>query len=257
MPEIEAILNRRTDLSTFVVHLTRADGERTPLDQLASIYEAHRIEARSPQGWAKAHDAPDEPTRQSQRVVCFSEVPLEHIHLLTGSITLWGVERRVPLAPYGVALTKLSARRLGVNPVWYVDMTPGRDWTISNALNDLVDVAIQSGDFHSHPAARTFPFIDMMGRWDARETIKEFSWEREWRHVGDVDLADTGAIWLCPEEDVEELQSRVGEVTTWIDPAWGLERIIAHLAGFGPADVSPFANPPRRDVRQLMRDLLH
>jgi hypothetical protein len=32
-------------------------------------------------------------------------------------------------------------------------------------------------------------------------------------------------MWLCPEEDIDEANERVGyELTLWIDPHWGLER---------------------------------
>jgi hypothetical protein len=77
-------------------------------------------------------------------------------------------------------LPKYKARKMGVNPVWYVDMTPGRDWVIGQALNELRDEAVGSGDFHAHPAARIFPFIEPMAVWP--ETTREWWWEREWRH---------------------------------------------------------------------------
>jgi hypothetical protein len=87
-----------------------------------------------------------------------------------------------------------------------------------------------------------------MGRWDVNGRIREFSWEREWRHVGSLHLPASGVIWICPEADIAELRGQVGEQASypWIDPTWGLERIIAHLAGFTAADISPFANPPER-----------
>jgi hypothetical protein len=74
-------------------------------------------------GWDQ--DADDDPAQQSQRVVCFSETPLEHVYSLVADIE----GRQINLEPYGIALTKLVARRIGVNPVWYVDMTPaGHEW---------------------------------------------------------------------------------------------------------------------------------
>jgi hypothetical protein len=56
------------------------------------------------------------------------------------------------------ALTKLAARRRGVNPVWYVDMTSGHDWVISPALNQLRDwtanwAATEGKPFASYPTA--------------------------------------------------------------------------------------------------------
>jgi hypothetical protein len=63
-----------------------------------------------------------------------------------------------------VALPKYEGRKLGLNPVWYIAMTPGRDWLIANALDELRAMALES-DFHSQPEARIFPFIEGMGVW--------------------------------------------------------------------------------------------
>ena len=37
--------------------------------------------------------------------------------------------------------TKMIARRLGVNPVWYVEFSPGGTRPIANALNRLTEAA--------------------------------------------------------------------------------------------------------------------
>ena len=38
------------------------------------------------------------------------------------------------VGPYGMAITKQTARTCGVNPVRYLDITPGRDWLTSPLL---------------------------------------------------------------------------------------------------------------------------
>jgi Putative abortive phage resistance protein AbiGi, antitoxin len=242
MAEIRSILHRRTDLSTFVVHLTRRrDAQYGPQDALVDIARSGRLEARTALGWAKAQDDPNDPAKQSQRVVCFSETPLEHIHLMCGPIN----GRTVAMEPYGLALTKLKARKLGINPVWYVDMTPGRDWTIASTLDRLrvqITDPATGRDFHESALAKIFPFMEQMGRW--QNSLKEFWWEREWRHVGHLQIPETGVIWLCPENEIDEINERVGrELTPWLDPRWGLEEIIAHLSGFPLTEVSPFPQP--------------
>lgn len=249
MSEIRTILHRRTDLSTFVVHLTRRrDAEYSAQDALVDIVATGRLEARTPLGWAKAHDDPNDSTKQSQRVVCFSETPLEHINLMVGPIN----GRTVAMEPYGVALPKLKARKLGINPVWYVDMTTGtgdsHEWHLSKALDWLRDRMIEAAaadnrNFHDTTPAKLFPYIEQMGTWPNR-TPKEFWWEREWRHVGHLPLPETSVMWLCPEDEIDAINNRVGRVLSpWIDPRWGLEEIVAHLAGFPTRDVSPFAQP--------------
>jgi hypothetical protein len=243
---IEDVLHRRGDLSTFVVHLTRNRADCSAFDALVSIYEDETICAYTPMGRAAEEDDPEDSSCQSQRVVCFSETPLEHIYSLVADIE----GRRIKLEPYGIALTKMAARRLGVNPVWYVDMTPGRDWEISAAANALRELARTSGDFHNHPAARILPFIEGMGTWPNRQ--KEFWWEREWRHVSDMSIPSRGVVWLCPEEKIDDFEDAVGErVAAWVDPRWGLEQIIAHLARVPKRDVTPFS--ARRDALDLQR----
>jgi hypothetical protein len=199
-------------------------------------------------GWAADQDDPADPAKQSQRVVCFSETPLEHIYSLVADID----GRRVHLEPYGVAVTKLAARRLGVNPIWYVDMTPGQNdqWATAHAVDAIRDAAIATGDFHNTPAAKLLPFFEQMGTWP--DSQKEFWWEREWRHVGDVLLPLVGCIFLCPENEIddfvpaiagEHVRARNVRRRAFIDPRWGLEQIIAHLAGIPAQDVTPFAVP--------------
>jgi hypothetical protein len=245
---IRTILHRRTDLSTFVVHLTRRpDPGYSAQDALVDIARAGRLEARNPLGWAKAQDDPADPTKQSQRVVCFSETPLEHINLLIGPID----GRAIEMEPYGVALTKLKARTLGINPVWYIDMTSGpgitREWELSRSLDWLRDRMIEAAEaddrnFHETLPARLFPFIEQMGSWPGTgRAPKEFWWEREWRHRGNFELPATSVMWLCPENEIDTINARVGRtLAPWIDPRWGLEEIVAHLAGFPLSDVTPF-----------------
>jgi hypothetical protein len=238
---IREVLNRRTDLSTFVVHLTRDSEGRTARQALDSIISGRMLRARTPMGWAKEQDDPKDPKKQTQRVVCFSETPLEHIYSLVTDIE----GRAIRLQPYGLAFTKLVARRMGINPIWYIDMTPGQDWILQRAIETLRDEAIKTGKFHEQPMARLTPFLEQMGTWPTRQ--KEFWWEREWRHVGDLLLAASGIIWLCPENESDSLPAGIGPI---IDPRWGLEQIIAKLAGFASEDVTPFAphqEPPEQD----------
>jgi hypothetical protein len=263
--KIREVLSRRNDLSTFVVHLTRdieeLDNEGRPFfipaeQSLRWIIEQRSLKAFSPMGWAKTEDEAANAARQSQRVVCFSETPLEHIYSLVAEIE--DRERDIKLEPYGLALAKLTARRSGINPVWYVDMTGGaasHGWDIVKALDRLRDGVVADdragrSDFHSHDLARLFPFIEAMGSWPGRNP-KEFWWEREWRHRGDLDLGPLWAkiIWLSPADSHADFQRRVeattpaGEVPSrvFIDPTWGLEEIIAKLAGLADEDISVFA----------------
>jgi hypothetical protein len=51
--DIHTIISRRSDLSTFVVHLTRDEDNQSAKEKLKSIVQSWTIEARSPFGAAK------------------------------------------------------------------------------------------------------------------------------------------------------------------------------------------------------------
>lgn len=246
---IREVLNRRSDLSTFVVHLTRTMEGMSAKDRLISIIADNEIKAKTPMGWASDQDDPNNSEAQTQRVVSFTETPLEHIYSHVADIE----HRRVRLEPYGVAMTKLKARKLGINPVWYVDMTPGRDWDISHALDQLKAEAVAGGSFHETSISKILPFFEQMGTWPSARQ-KEFWWEREWRHVGDLLLpsAFMGCLVLCPEDEIDEFEAllrpglldpeRRRRRRKCIDPRWGLEQVIAHLAGVPSEDVTSFGS---------------
>jgi hypothetical protein len=105
-------------------------------------------------------------------------------------------------------------------------------------LNALLDRSFDGSEFTDHDLERIFPFIEQMGSGqraaDSAGYRKEFWWEREWRCVADFTLP-RHVIGLCPEADFDEFRRVVGQngrSATFIDPSWGLEEIIAGLAGF-------------------------
>jgi len=175
----------------------------------------------------------------TQKCVCFTETPLEYVHLLLQQID----NRQVQFEPYGIAFPKKLGRAKGVNPVWYIDITPGHDW-LMGPINELVNLAIATGGLDAAPIGKLTPFIEQMGTHrDAAGAIiyrKEFWWEREWRHVGNFGLPDH-VIVLCPETEFAEFRQAVEDhplfgTGSFVDPRWGLERIISRLSGYGAED---------------------
>lgn len=233
MVGIGELVARRTDLSTFLVHLTR-DLEGAPARQnLEAIIRARAIEARSPMGSAVARlrARSREDLLPTQKVVSFTETPLEHTNLLVEDIA----NRDYRFRPYGIALPKKLGRSLGINPVWYLDITPGHDW-LTVPLDSLVDAAIDAGNWAASDVAKLAPFIEQMGTGFGvgGSYTKEFWWEREWRVRGNLSLPQR-FIGLCPAAEILELEAvaiQEGFSTRFIDPAWGLEEIIASLAGY-------------------------
>lgn len=235
---IQEILRGRSDLSTFLVHFTRDMEGVSGKDRLKSILSDHRIKASKPMGHAVKALGDHGLSSDSQKCVSFTETPLEFAYLLIGEIE----GRDCQFSPYGIAVPKRMGRNAGVNPVWYVDITPGHDWP-SNYINNLINHAIASGSFEDSDITRIAPLIEQMGS-NPGGYRKEFWWEREWRHIGDF-LVPVRAIVLCPEAEIGEFKEFVDSLDiavhwAFIDPNWTLEQIIARLAGFRPEEVDVF-----------------
>ena len=166
---INDVLALREDISDFLVRLTKSvpgDPTATAIINLASILRDGRIEARNPHGKAKGMGMADD----TQKAVCFSETPLQHIRDL---VDIAG--RKVNLEPYGLVFTKQVARSRGVLPVWYIDDRSGQ----SEAVQALLKLTWNSKEgFEGHPAARLFPFIETMGKGTDPTTGR--TWRNEW-----------------------------------------------------------------------------
>lgn len=243
MPTIENLLHRRTDLSTFLVHFTR-DSETPPAaarDNLLSILGSRRLEARNTFGMAKELAERFPEVKATQNTVCFTEAPLEHAWMICEDID----GRRIRFNGYGLAFTKAFARRRGVNPVWYLDITPGHRW-LTNPIEQLRSDAVQAATpaeatdpaaLAMSPVLELTPFIDQTG--NPAGTPKEFWWEREWRHVGDLEFtaADLVVVFAPGQEHAIIQESMSGyrgckaAMPSLVDARWGLERMIAALAG--------------------------
>lgn len=190
---IEDLLHRRNDLSTFLVHLTRDQPAHSARDNLLDILGEQVIEARSAMGLGSRYWPIDVEFERTQMTVCFTETPLEHVWMMSEEIG----GRSVQMKPYGVVFTKSWARRKGVNPVMYVDITPGHDW-LTTPINQMLEAAAAgktgvkvndewvSVGLAQSPVARLAPFIEPMGTNQVR---REWWWEREWRKVGHLSSA--------------------------------------------------------------------
>ena len=236
---IRDILARRNDLSTFVVHLTKDGNGKSARDNLVDIVHAGKIEARNAHGHGiyNYSNRPRFPLG-AYKAVCFTETPLEYIYLFTEEII---EDRSQQFENYGIAITKAIARKTGLNPIMYVDMTPGHDWEIAHALNAIIEEALTSDIPADHPIFKIAPFIEQMGTWKSGK--KEFWWEREWRKVDYYKLPDTYIV-ICPQDEQSHILQNIPEEKRtklrFIDATWGLEEIIARLAGFVDEDIHLF-----------------
>ena len=257
MAKIEDLLQRRTDLSTFLVHLTRdAANGKTPLDNLKSIVKAQTIKARNAFGPAAHLEEHLAGSPATQTAVCLTETPLEHVWMMLERID----GRSFHFEPYGLAITKTTGRREGFNPVWYSDISRrGYDWP-AKAVNAMVTDAVARATvadgvvdveaLREEPVLQVTPYFEQMG--PTAHGRKEFWWEREWRKVGDYYMSFPSRVTalLAPEDDHAELERFLVDIddaqnTKWtlrpiLDPRWGLERMIAALARVPDEHVGPF-----------------
>ena len=192
----------RNDLSSFIAHFTRDGGvQGNARDNLVNILTTGCLMARSEQGMAKNRQFP------GQSVVCFTEMPPERYWTMVQATP----GRRVHLKPYGVVFPKQWAREKGANPVWYIDATPGHHWLTNDIRQMINDAAVGE---EASGILRLTPFFEPMGDWRAtRGRVREFSWEREWRNVGDLGFAlgDLISI-LAPADDHLHIKAAISKM---------------------------------------------
>lgn len=242
--DIKQIVSRRTDLSTFLVHLTKPNSENNPKKNLISILNDTEITASNAFGCLPAilkkrtHEFDvefNDKCLETQKCVCFTETPLEYVYLLHETIN----GRQCQLSNYGIAIPKKVGRKKGINPVWYIDITPGHSW-LMDPINALTQKSISEKCFTTSDILKLTPFIEQMGTRKIPggkcDYKKEFWWEREWRYRGSFILPQR-ILLLCPEEEHEEFREIISDhkkirSASLIDTKWGIEQIISRLAGY-------------------------
>lgn len=254
--KIEDLLQRRTDLSTFLVHLTRSDAQSAAFDNLKSIISSSTIKAVSPFGPAATYEAALAEAGSTQKAVCLTETPLEHVWMMLEEID----GRSVQFESFGLAITKTTGRKAGFNPVWYSDISRwGYDWPITSVNKMISDAVSRATDPEGHlntdrlrseSVFKVTPFFEQMGPTTVAR--KEFWWEREWRKIDyyHISFPNHVVALLAPAELHVELERFLVELdekqnTKWIkrpilDPRWGLERMIACLAKTPDEHLGPF-----------------
>ena len=246
---IENLLHTRTDLSPYLIHFTR-DTDSPARANLLSILDDWTIDAKTDFGMAKAlvnefdaekSDALDG-AGLSQKVVCFTETPLEHCSMMVREI----VGRACRFTSYGIMFTKTVAKQRDCNPVWYLNMDVGNPSWLTNDVNAMVEDCInhvrQGGEVDPakmgrYRMLRLFPFMEQ-----TLGVNKDFSWEREWRCRRNFVFhpKDTAAVF-APEDEHGDLKREIRDLATaWkardvpiLDPTWSLERMMSILDAEG------------------------
>lgn len=245
MPKSSNPTNRnRADLSQFLVHLTKNGSypsykaskrggyyfTEVPVQAKASldlILSMNKIEARSPYGYFKLKISYPTKSRGPVqpdwiRSICFSETPLSELKFFYGAV----VAKRNAYQKYGLGFWSDKLRAKGVNPIFYLD---SRNKTYLSALDAMVTPNNISSFQPTLFLHKTF------GPLVTRQTgYSDFKWEREWRKLGDLLLADEDiAFGICSEEEISLYQAQVKNRFPFIDPDWDEVTLREHLKRFG------------------------
>jgi Putative abortive phage resistance protein AbiGi, antitoxin len=226
----------RLSLKELVEHI-RTDQARdtTGYTQMMSIlYSGELTPGPAPLGAArKLSELGD-----SQRVVCFSEIPLDMLGRL--------VERR---SRYGIGFRKDVLVGKGGTPLWYVD----RESPQAAAVREIIQAKVGEGIDLDDPFWTLTPFIDHPGVYNSRPY--RFEWEREWRVAAEVKFTPEEVAFLfIPEEHHEDARQFFADAhiehsgpvydCAYIDPAWSIEQIEKAVESVPPLpDPRPSAVP--------------
>jgi hypothetical protein len=202
-------------MSDCVVHFTKPSENRTDYDNMMSILFQSTIRAINPFGLCRN----TAPKKETQRTVCFSEIPLHLLERLS--------RRR---GRYGIGFLKQFILANGGGPIWYIELNSLREI----ALRRMIQQAIDSPNPGEHPIWAMTPFIDSTG--DYPNGSYRFEWEREWRVIGDLHFSDDDVAFLIlPEQDHERARGFFYQFAQdnpgpsyqcpYIDIGWGLDRV--------------------------------
>jgi hypothetical protein len=221
--KISAIADRE-DISQFVIHLTRSTpnfpDEIPAIDNFISILKARCIEARNPHClYSQALQKMDVKNRSRFNVACFTEIPLNQIHLLVQQIE----GRAIHLKPYGFVFKKEFLLSMGAQPAIYINSYDGNRW-LRDAADKLAELALPIT--RAKRLWRLMPFINAMHeRYD-------FSWEREWRVLGPLQFDWSDLVCVILPEDQEDIWKDrfAGVGMAVISPGWRYEQIVGQLS---------------------------
>lgn len=239
MPTKEA-LRGREDVSRFLIHLTRDDRKdnkngRTARRNLANILSEQKIRAFNPHClFNRKIEKLDAKIADQFDVACFTEVPLNQVHLLTRSIE----GRQIKMAPFGVVFTREFLIAAGAQPAMYINGYHSNSW-LRQSVDALYDAGVVNAKL-VEPQWRILPFLNAM------HEKYDFTWEREWRVRGDLPFRPQELVCvILPEDGQDDFKEKLAEMgIATISPGWTYEQIVAELAR------------QQRKTKKLARDAL-
>lgn len=220
MRSVDDILFFRSDLSPFLVHMTKQNGKTSAKDVLYAILSERKINS----GESAVSDArfginttnmDEEIKKKCFYASCFTETPLNEIH------TLLEIKyRKINLEPYGLVFMKKNLAEKGVSPCLYINNLKGNKKELFYALCSMIEDNVEI-------AAKFLPLISVFGNKiqspgsDEPKGSVDFLWEREWRYPyaeGSLSFKNEDIfIGLCEHKYIDEFESKF-EPIKFVDP---------------------------------------
>jgi len=248
----DQVLQLRGDLSQFLIHLTRTGPvtirkdifpqlnsdqivNHTAKQRLERLIKAKQIKAISSFGYfhykvpktypnGYTHNAQSCVVRQWLKAVCFTETPLDHIHIQTQPI----LGRNLHFESYGLAFKEDFIRRQRGTPVMYFEST---NQSIKAALDDMA-ISQDAQKFKS-----MMPLYESFGKriYGSGPDV-DFRWEREWRSIDDVSFEWSDvAFGLCKNADNTFFSQMVSNAFPFVEPPTNshqLQQVKTYLRSF-------------------------
>lgn len=232
--------HNREDLSRFLVHLTRDDGDKRAKANLISILSDRTIFACNAHCLVSAkltNMSFFRNLRASFNTVCFTETPLTQIKQIARRIR----GRKTQLKPYGLVFSKDKLFDEGASPAIYINAkgTPISDFLLDEFHRIFTDIRTLN-DLKEAEAENHKNIVHYFSLINVVKEEHDFMWEREWRHHGDFtfEYVDVIAIIARNPEDFEKAceesleHDQLEDVfkIPIIDPNWTYEELVEQLA---------------------------
>lgn len=231
------MLDKRTDFSKYLVHLTKDSDEHKAIHNLISILEANQIYAGNYHCLFEPLISDKFPNRLAAyfKTVCFTEIPLDQIQNLVANIEY----RKIKLKPYGLVFLRDYLLKKGANPAIYINAkgTNLKKYLLENFRKQFKDIT-------SYEDLRDIKFYkEIATHYSLINTIDnhhDFSWEREWRlhrhlRFNDKDLVaiicedQEKFIKICCDNFTSERFNLINKIPI-ISPFWNYERVIEEFS---------------------------
>jgi len=219
LPTIE---QRRPDLSIFLVHLTKGEGQSdeekstdarnrlfcilTPDENGICTLIGHEYGLFAPA--AEGNDS----LKELIQSVSFTETPLEHLELFSNQYS-----------KFGIVFKKDFIMKNGGNPIFNISTLYGNE--LKKAALDLIRIE----NYDTRDIASLLPFFNIFGIDASGRTI-DFYWEREWRVPKQLQFHHEDVfVGLCENEtDVVRLTATFPEIP-FIRIDWSIDKKMSYL----------------------------